>query len=176
MTDKLAGKSLSLPAAAPALALALPSVSRKKGRVCPLPARVNPGWMRQSSRSGAMARRSKAIPPTSPTSTAYLQKSRRKPGALSGGGQCRNLRHRTVQKALPVLTRGASVILTHRLDGVDQGLPFLLGVQCFKGGSTLISAQLDRRSRGETGRLSASDAADFVIDEATASLKDVIVK
>ena len=28
----------------------------------------------------------------------------------------------------------------------------------------------------ETGRLSAKDAADFVIDEATASLKDVIVK
>ena len=53
----------------------------------------------------------------------------------------------TVQKALPLLAKGSSVILD-RLDGVDQGLRRLLGLQRDKGRDTLVRARLDRRPQG----------------------------
>ena len=52
-----------------------------------------------------------------------------------------------VQKALPLLTKGSSVILTGSM-GIDQRLPLLLGVQRVKGRNTLIRTRLDRRPQG----------------------------
>ena len=52
-----------------------------------------------------------------------------------------------VQKALPLLGKGSSVILD-RLDGVDQGLCRRLGVRRDKGRDTLVCPRLDRRPQG----------------------------
>jgi len=52
-----------------------------------------------------------------------------------------------VQKALPLLAKGSSVILTGSVC-IDQGLPFPLGVQRVEGRGALVRAQLDRRPQG----------------------------
>jgi NAD(P)-dependent dehydrogenase (short-subunit alcohol dehydrogenase family) len=51
-----------------------------------------------------------------------------------------------VQKALPLLVRGSSVILTGSIASI-KGFP-PLGVQCVKGRGAIIRAQLDRRPQG----------------------------
>ena len=136
MTVSLQAKSRSSPAAAPASASALPSVLPKKVLGYLLLVAVSPNWIRQSPRSAAMPQRFKAISPTSPTSTASTPLLSREPGTsmcllVNAGvyefGKLGEITEEqfdktfntdvrgllfTVQKALPLLSKGSSVILT----------------------------------------------------------------
>jgi NADP-dependent 3-hydroxy acid dehydrogenase YdfG len=81
MTCKLADKVALVTGGSAGIGLGIANALLKEARAFLLPAAVSPNWIRQLPRSATMPQRSRAIAPSSRTSTASTQLSRHKPGA-----------------------------------------------------------------------------------------------
>ena len=134
MTGRLAGKSRATGGSS-GIGLGIATCFARKAHAYGSPVAAKPSWMRRSPRLAATPLRSRATRPSSATSTVYAHHPGPSPTHRRAGGECRGLRirhartdHRgafrqdvqhefrgllfTVQKALPLLSRGSSVILT----------------------------------------------------------------
>jgi NAD(P)-dependent dehydrogenase (short-subunit alcohol dehydrogenase family) len=146
MTSKLAGKVALVTGGRPASASASPSISPRKARECLSSAAASPSSIRQLPQSAAVPRPCGATPPISPTSTTPTATIKAQAGhidvlAVNAGvyefgtfgeiteehfdktfnTNVRGLRF-AVQKALPLLVRGSSVILTGSIASI-KGFP-----------------------------------------------------